>query len=195
MTHISSIGAGMFSDLSIAVPATELTPAAAAALNSKATFDALFATEVASVGGTPAADTFVRMPEIREFPQMGVPANIVNVPRYGSAATTQVQGQADNPTLEFTCNYIAAQVEAGTLIGDRIGDGRLRAFRFAMLNSKPDAYTAATAGLGTVENTYFYFLGKLEAIVYNPQLTDANQAMITLSQQSELFGGFTFDPV
>ena len=191
MTHLSSIGAGLFSDLSVGVPSVDLTAATAAALNSAAAFAAVFATSVANVGGVKAAGTFVQIPNVREFPQMGVPANIVNVPRYGFKSSGQIQGQADAPNLELTLNFIGADWEATTLLGATVGDGKLRAFRFAMLNAKPAAYTSITGGLGTVENTLFHFVGKVEALVFNPQLTDANQATLTLSMASDLFGPHT----
>ena len=43
---------------------------------------------------------------LREFPSVGTPANIVNVPQYGQSISSQISGQADAPTLEFTLNYI-----------------------------------------------------------------------------------------
>lgn len=188
MTHLSSIGAGIFSDLAVGFPSVDLTATTAAALNSAATFAAVFATEINNSGGTKAAGTFVRIPNPREFPQMGVPANIVNVPRYGFKASGQIQGQADSPTLEVTLNFVGSDWDSATLLGGAIGDGKLRAFRFAMLNAKPAAYGSIAGGLGTVENSLFHFVGKLEAMQFNPQLTDANQATLTISQASDLYG-------
>ena len=54
MAHISSIGAGIFSDLSVAMPTT---PPTFSSLDTEAEFEALFATEIESVGGTKAANT------------------------------------------------------------------------------------------------------------------------------------------
>jgi hypothetical protein len=42
-----------------------------------------------------------------------------------------------------------------------------------------------------IENTEFYFLGKIEAILVNPALTDAVTATVTLSTQSDFFGPAT----
>jgi len=197
MAHISAIGAGMFSDLSIAVPLTQLSSAAMAALRTGAEFGALFATEI-PVTGTKAANTFIRVKNVREFPSMGTPANITNVPVYGQATSQQVQGQADAPTLELTLNYVPADwsKDASNILGSMVGDGKQYVFRFALLNSKPEgtsatAYASTSAGLGTTPNTEFYWVGKIEALLVNPQLTDANTATLTLSLQSDFFGAFT----
>jgi len=102
MAHISSLGAGIFTYLDIfkgTIPANTDTVAECAAL---------------FVGGTPGtADAdHVRMPSVREFPSIGTPANIVNVPVYGQKTSSQVQGQADAPTLEVTVNYNAGDMQA-----------------------------------------------------------------------------------
>jgi hypothetical protein len=198
MAHINALGAGMFSDLSVAHPTADIAVATLQALNTAAGFAALFATEIPAVGGTRAANTFVRFPNIREFPSIGTPSNIVNVPRYGSKVSAQVQGQADAPNLEFTLNYTGDvwAKEVGALLGLMVGDGILRAFRFALLKSEPTLtttakYASTAAGIGSVQNSHFYFLGKVEALLVNPQLTDANQATLTLSAQSDFFGAYT----
>jgi hypothetical protein len=199
MTHISSYGAGIYSDLSIATPATELSSSALAALNNAAAFQALFSTEVNNSGGTRAAGAFVRMTSVRDFPAIGTPANIVNVPVYGSRTAAQVQGQSDTPALELTINYIPdqwAQDIAGLLIGPMVGDGIQRVFRFSLLTAKPTLTTSAqyastTVGLGSVQNTQFFWVGKMEALLVKPALTDATTATLTLSQQSATFGAYT----
>jgi len=191
MAHISSIGAGMFSDLAIAVPST---PPTFANLDSQAEFDALFASEINSVGGVKGAATYVRVKNVREFPAMGTPPNIVNVPTYGQRTSQQIQGQADAPTIEITVNYVATEWGDGNILGDLVGDGKQYALRFALLNAPPANYhSTASTGMGTgqVENTVFYWIGKIEAMVVNPQLTDANTATITVSVQSPFYGAFT----
>lgn len=201
MTHLGSIGAGVFSDLSIATPATAITATALKALDTLTEFAAFFATEEDNVGGVAGAGSFVRVTNVREFPSLGVPPNIVNVPVFGSKTSFQTQGQADSPSLEISLNYIAADWAAtGTLLGSMVGDGRLKLFRFALLNSEPTGsgdtkYAQTAAGLGTVENSVFFFGGKVEALVIQPQLTDANQATLTLSMQTSFFGAYTTNPV
>jgi hypothetical protein len=198
MAHITSIGAGMFSDLSVAMPTTDLSAAALAALDTAAEFQALFATEIDSIGGTKAANTFVRIKNVREFPAMGTPPNIVNVPNYGSKTSRQIQGQADAPSMEITLNYVPADwaKETGNLLGNAVGDGITRVFRFTLMNAAPTAsgataYSSTTGGIGTVQNSQYYWYGKLEALQVNPQLTDANTATITITIQSDFYGAYT----
>ena len=192
MTHISSISAGIFSDLSIHVPSTQLTTTDWDGLDATE-LKALFATEVA-YNGTAAAAKFVRVENVREFPSMGTPPNIVNVPVYGSATSQQIQGQSDAPTLELTLNYIPLHWAEGTLLGNMVGDGIQRVYRFALLGSDPTSFASATGGLGTVQNSQFFWFGKMEALQFSPQLTDANTATLTLSIQSEFKGAYTSAP-
>jgi len=194
MAHINSIGAGMFSDLAVAKPAT---PPTFTSLDTEGEFVALFASEIDSVGGTPAANTFVRIKNVREFPSMGTPPNIVNVPTYGQKTSQQIQGQSDAPSLEVTVNFVPTEWASGTLLGAMVGDGNQYAFRFTLMNSAPTGTTAATkyaslaAGLGTTQNSEYYWVGKIEALLVNPQLTDANTATVTMSIQSAFYGAYT----
>lgn len=195
MAHINSIGAGIFSDLAIsleAVPATLPT--------TDAGWMALFATELAEgvITGTATLGEFARIKNIREFPAMGVPPNIVNVPVYGHKTSQQVQGQSDAPSMEITVNYVGTTWQKATgYLGNLIGDGKQYVFRFALMNSQPTGADAATKysstvqGLGTVENSQYFWVGKLEAMVVNPQLTDANTATVTLTVQSAMAGAYT----
>lgn len=195
MAHISSIGAGMYSDLSVAVPAT---PPSFSTLDTEAEFEALFATEIDSVGGTKAVNTFVRIKNIREFPAMGTPPNIVNVPTYGQKSSQQIQGQSDAPSMELTMNFVPAEwsKDATNILGNMVGDGNQYAFRFALLNAEPTGtgatkYASTSAGLGTVQNSCYYWVGKIEALQVNPQLTDANTATVTITIQSPFYGAWT----
>jgi hypothetical protein len=194
MSHISTIGAGMFSDLSIAVPSTDITRTGYDAL-SEADLKDLFANEIASIGGTKATDTYVRVTDVREFPSMGTPPNIVNVPVYGSSTSQQIQGQSDAPSMEIQINFVAAELADGTILGDMVGDGKAYVFRFTLLNANPDGHASdsvgAATGLGTVENSMYFWYGKVEALQVNPQLTDGNTATLTLSVQSDFQGAFT----
>jgi len=171
MAHISSLGAGIYSYLDIYSGAT--TPAS----ENAAGYAALFAS-------ANSAD-IDRMPSVREFPSIGTPANIVNVPVYGQATSSQVQGQSDAPTLEITVNYVASDM---TTIHDLVGEQVY--FRFLMSDA---ALTQAESIASTIAagNTEFYFKGKVEAILVNPQLTDATTATVTLSTQSDFFGPVT----
>lgn len=179
MAHISSIGAGLFSDLAVTVAATAL-PATPNASNFAAEF------------GTIATD-FVRITDVREFPSLGTPPNIVNVPVYGQRISSQIQGQADAPTLEITLNFIPSLWASGTTLGDMVGDSDVRLFRFALLNDQPAGYSSTTGatGLGSTANSVWYWAGRIEALQINPQLTDANTATLTLSIQSDFYGAYT----
>jgi hypothetical protein len=195
MAHIASIGAGLFSDLAVAMPTTQPT---FSTLDTAAEFQALFATEIESAGGTKAANTFVRIKNVREFPAMGTPSNIVNVPVYGSKTSRQIQGQADSPSLEITLNFIGTDwaKEAGNLLGNAVNDGNQYVFRFTLMNTEPTGsaatkYASTTAGLGTVANSQWYWVGRLDALLITPQLTDANTATLTLTMQSDFYGAYT----
>lgn len=195
MAHISSIGAGLYSDLAVAVPSAAPN---FAGLDTAAEFQALFATEIDSVGGTKGTNTFVRIKNVREFPAMGTPPNVVNVPVYGSATSQQIQGQADAPSMEITLNFVATEwaKEATNILGSMVGDGNQYVFRFALMNSEPTGsgatkYASTTAGVGTVQNSQFYWIGKVEALQITPQLTDANTATVTITIQSDFYGAYT----
>jgi hypothetical protein len=197
MAHLSSIGAGIFSDLAVAVP---LADPSFATLDSAAEFNTLFATQIDVVGGAKGVNTFVRFANVREFPAMGTPPNVVNVPTYGSKTSQQIQGQSDAPSMEIQLNFVGSDWAKGTsLLGDMVGDGKQYVFRFALLNAEPTGvgatkYASTAAGLGgggNTENTIYYWIGKLEALQVTPQLTDANTCTITLTIQSPFFGAYT----
>jgi len=196
MAHITSIGAGMFSDLSICREIYGGTvPVDADA------WKALFATEIsAKAAGTAAAGEFTRIANVREFPAIGTPPNVVNVPVYGQKSSSQIQGQSDSPSMEITMNFIADDWAklATECLGNMVGDGKQYAFRFTLLNSEPTgtgatkfASTTGAATLGSTQNSQYFWIGKIEALVVNPQLTDANTATVTITIQSAVFGAFT----
>jgi hypothetical protein len=182
MAHMTSISAGMFSDLAICTDAT--TNAAAIASPTMTNLQAAFG----------ATSDFVRIKDVREFPSMGTPPNVVNVPVYGSTTSQQIQGQADAPSMELTINYVGDDWKAGSDLGDMVGDGKQYVFRFTLMNEKPDSYTCDATGLGTVANSQYYWIGKVEALQVTPQLTDANTATVTITIQSEFYGAYTTDP-
>mgnify|MGYP001351141489 CR=1 FL=1 len=177
MAHIDSLSSGIFSYLDIFTDSATVTPTAETATG----YSALFDTNTTDVD---AAD-IVRMPSVREFPSIGTPANIVNVPVYGQNTSSQIQGQSDAPTLEVTVNYNAGDMAAfHTLVGQQVY------FRFMMCDAAVDL-ADSNAGANAAKNTSFYFKGKIEAILVNPQLTDATTATVTLSAQSDFFGPAT----
>lgn len=185
MAHITSIGASKFTTLDY------VANTANNANSTSADLHALFAANSTAILATQSAtdETVVsgvkHVGNIREFPSLGTPANIVNVPVYGQATSSQVQGQADSPTLEITVNYVADDM---TAIHNLIGTNCV--FRFMMTDSACSENEGAAATLAK-DNTEFYFLGKIEAILVNPALTDATTATVTLSAQSDFFGPAT----
>jgi len=191
MAHIDNIGAGMFSDMSIStdpagIPDLDGLDDAATQL----ALDALFKAET----DVPAVGSYSRVENVREFPAMGTPPNVVNVPIYGQATSQQIQGQADAPSMELQLNAVPADWAAGATLGDMVGDGVQRVFRFSLLNSKPEGYNSSIevgSGLGDVQNSYYYWFGKIDAQQITPQLTDANTMTITMTIQSEFFGAYT----
>ena len=171
MAHISSLGAGIFSYLDIYSGST--APASETASGYAALFDTANSADIS------------RMPSVREFPSIGTPANIVNVPVYGQNTSSQIQGQADAPTLEVTVNYVASDMEDfHNLIGTEVY------FRFLMCASSLSLADSIATTIAA-NNTEFYFKGKIEAILVNPALTDATTATVTLSAQSDFFGPAT----
>lgn len=186
MAHINSIGAGLFSDLSVATLA-----GAVPTTYDAAGFAGLFTTETTPLDLTPIAGEFMRIKNVREFPAMGTPPNIVNVPTYGQKSSQQIQGQSDSPSLEITVNYVATDWAADTQLGKMIADGKQYVFRFVLLNSEPTNYVTMVGVSGAVQNSVYYWIGKIEAILVNPQLTDANTATITMSIQSKFYGAYT----
>jgi len=201
MAHIAAIGAGMFSDISFS---TDLTTGgwslAAAPTFSEANWKALFASAVdpGTAGGI--TGKFRRLTNIREMPQFGTPPNIVNVPTYGFKTSKQVQGQSDAPTFEIMVNFVPSDWQTATdYLGNYLNGGvqyNAYPFRIVLLNAAPTLATAAqyastAPGVGSVANTQYYFGGRLEAIQINPQLTDSNQATVTVSVQTDFYGPWT----
>ena len=90
-------------------------------------------------------------------------------------------------------NYVPSEWSSTSVLGPLFGDGNVYTFQFSMLNAKPAGLntTAGNSGLGSVANSNFYFVGKIEALLVSPQLTDANQATLTLSAQGGFFGPTT----
>lgn len=270
MSHLSSIGAGLFSDLSVHHPATRasgagtgtsaaftvtfatalatvpvagdlvtgtgiapgaqvaaspaptttsvtLTKANTAAVSGTVTFtenpalwgaystfsqfSPFFATEVST--GSPIASltptSFVRMKNVRSFPAVGTPPNIVNVGAYGQTQSSQIAGQADAPQLEITLNLVVTDWASDPTIvsfGNWVKDGTQKILRFSVLNAQPTGtgatqYASTSAGLGTVENSQYFWLGKVESFLVTPNLTDSNTSTVTLSIQGQFYGAYT----
>ena len=215
MAHISSIGAVMYTDLSVAL-GTNVTVGKAAPIfpttkddNASTGYPSLFKT----VGGN---CSYLRMANIRDFPAFGSQPNLVKVPVYGQAASSTIGAQSDMPDFSVTINYVPSlwanpttgvnstwtvgePTVIGTEFGKMVGDGISRVWRLTLLTSQPKVTTTATlshydsiaTGLGTVPNSQFFFEGKLESLQVTPSLSDSVQATLAFSINSSFYGPWT----
>jgi len=180
MGHIASIGAGIYSDLSVsklAVDSSAITALIDGAENTTTGFPSKF-----------DADEYLRILNVREFPSMGTPPNIVNVPVFGQASSQQIQGQSDAPSMELTLNFVPEDWKDGSDLGEMIGSGLSYVFRFSLLNAKASDYDTGAFG---VDNSQWFWVGKIEALQINPQLSDSNTAVLSITIQSDFYGAYT----
>ena len=162
MALISNIGAGIFTTLKFKADTSYTLP----------TNDS---THQAFIAGGGDFDSSTEVTSIREFPSFGKPANIVNVPQYGQSVSSQIQGQADEPTMEFTVNYVPSVHAA---IQAFVQDGQTYVFQIDVKNAE------------TGDNGAFYVKGSFASFEVTPSLTDSNQATITMSTQGDYKGPF-----
>jgi len=189
MAHIQSIGASKFTALDY-VPNTGASSASTAgALHS------LFVSNSATIlaTDTPTDETnevaVVHVGNVREFPSMGAPSNIVNVPVYGQATSSQVSGQADAPSLEFSLNYVPSDHAALDAL-------RKAATRLCFRVRIADADLSVDgSGIYTADQldsfADFYFFGTIASFEITPGLTDAMQASMTLTIEGSFSGPFS----
>ena len=99
--------------------------------------------------------------------------------------------------MEITLNLVAADwAKTSSILGDMVGDGNIYAFRFTLMNVEPTGtgatkYASTAAGIGTVANSQYYFVGKIDSLLVNPQLTDATTATVAITLNSAMFGAYT----
>ena len=181
MAHISSLGNSIFTSL-------HYSAADRTGFDAEKPLDwrGLFVVNAAAAVGDTADDvSAIEVGNVREFPSFGTPSNIVNVPVYGQGTSSQVQGQSDAPSLEFTLNYIPtehAKLDALRLAGTEV------AWRIRIADSK-------SAAVGTDTNAYedFFFLGKVASFEITPSLSDSTQATMALTISGEFYGPFSAD--
>lgn len=160
MALISNIGAGIFTKLKYKADSSYTLP----------TSDSEHQTFIA---GDFSGNTEVT--NIREFPSFGKPANIVNVPNYGQSVSGQIQGQSDAPTLEFTLNYVPS---VHNPIQALVQDGLTYVFQLDVKNAS------------TGDNAAFYVKGQVASFEVAPNLTDSNQATLTIATSTDYTGPF-----
>jgi hypothetical protein len=207
MSHISSIGAALFTNLAVSGLVTSnvaanLSPANISAIVNAASDAARQTALAAYFVTTTSIRQYTLLNNVRDFPAVGTPSNIVNVPVYGQKQSQTIGGQSDAPQIELTINYVPAdwaKGASGTALGNMVGDGLARVWRFSLLNADPSVtataslskYDSATGGFGTTENTQYYWIGKLESLLVTPSLTDATTATVGFSVQSDFYGAYT----
>ena len=197
MPNITSIGAGMYTSLTfLEMPVVKGTGTAGSIIGTGDDPSA-WAAEFETIGtpwtvGATAAD-FGR---IREFPNLGIPANIVNVPQYGQAVSSQIAGQSDAPSMDFTFNYVPSE---HAFIADMREDGEKRMFRVRLANSKQAEDPTTGVDLPYIDDdgdlrefSDFYFVGSVASFEVVPNLTDSNQLNVTLTIDGEMQGPFSY---
>lgn len=198
MAHISSIGAGLYSSLIVRGTQTGTGSAATFALAAATARPTNGFTDTQSNPSTgfvqafPAASAATGLfaaPNVRELPAVGSPANVVNVPRYGSTTTLQISGQADAPSLEFTFNYVPGDAVQRALQGD-VGSATNRTFIVRLSNGSAGGATGAQLA-ATDEFSDFMFNAQVSSFLVTPSLTDSNQATMTLAVQTDIDGPLT----
>ena len=175
MALISDIGAGIYTQLQYLTRTTDIDTAFNAVAAADTNTAAQTAYDVTDTGLKAEFTSQTTVGEIRDFPSFGTPANIVNVPNYGQSVSSQIQGQADAPTLEFTLNYTPDDHAA---LHDLAAAGTNLLFKMNIRN----------ADTSTADNAAFFVQGRIAAVAVAPNLTDSNQATLTLLTTSDYVG-------
>jgi hypothetical protein len=191
MAHINNIGASIYTRIDY-VPGSLTTGNRAnpaqliGKFESSAPTDTTAAALVSTAGEVPVA-----IEGIREFPSLGTPSNIVNVPQYGQSISSQIQGQADAPSLEFTFNYIPTN--HFTLDALR-KSGQNLVFRVRLSNTEDGGVQASPAEPSTSPAEYedIFFQGTIASFEIVPALTDATQANIALTIDGDFEGPYSY---
>ncbi len=170
MPHISNISASIFSDLRYVK--------AALASGTVPTY-----TNLEALRG-PSSAAPVAIPNIRDFPAFGTPANVVNVPVYGQTVSQQIQGQSDPSDLTFNLNYVPSLHEG--LHGLVKNDSDPYTF---LLRLAPKALPAAPDADDVL--SMFSFQASFASFEVTPSLSDSTQASLTLTLSSDFSGPFT----
>jgi hypothetical protein len=189
--HITSISAAVYTSLCVADVAGDfsLPSFKAGTVDQTLSIDDAVGVAKYFIGTANTPTAFYEVGYVKEFPAIGTPANIVKVPEYGSDTSMQIQGQADSPTMEITINYVPKSWAGGKLgTSSYIGvkDRTVHLFRFSLMSEQPSSQSSPLP----VQNSSYYFLGKIEALEVTPSLTDALTAKLTIAVQSEIKGAY-----
>jgi hypothetical protein len=196
MTQLSKISAGKFTSLDY-IPSTS-TATALADISDLMVSDTNQKLVTLSTAGVPVRESLEgnvkHIGNVREFPSIGTPANVVNVPVYGQSTSSQVAGQSDAPSLEFSLNYVASEHAALDTLRQA---GTRLLFRVRMTDSS-NLVAAAAPNLGVptafVDDEFsdFYFFGTIASFEITTNLTDAIQATISLTVEGDFVGPASF---
>jgi len=185
MAHIDNIGASIYTRIDY-VPGNISTGDRA----NPAQLAGKFEDQAPTTTTAGTTDSFVVAIEgIREFPSLGTPSNIVNVPQYGQSISSQIQGQADAPSLEFTFNYIPTNHAALDTLRKA---GTNLVFRVRLSNTEDGGVQDTPAEDGTAEYEDIFFQGTIASFEIVPALTDATQANIALTIDGDFEGPFSY---
>ena len=188
MAHITSIGAAKFTTLDY-VPTTAQNANSAIADIADLFVSNLSSAAADSVTAETPESAVVHVGNIREFPSLGTPANVVNVPVYGQATSSQVAGQSDAPTLEFTLNYVPADHAALDTLRK---DATRVCFRVRISDANIDADSnGVVTANGADKFADFYFFGTVASFEIAPSLSDSLQATMALTIEGDFLGPFS----
>ena len=183
MPQISSIGPTLYARLDY-LPGLTGTAFQAIADNASSTMQYTMLSGTSNFG---TVGNVNEVPNVREFPSFGTPANIVNVPVYGSPTSRQIQGQADFPAFEFTLNYVPSEHAA---LSGLVGGGATQLFRLRLSNDDA-ANNNAIAPVGMTQVSEFYFQGVVASLEVTPSLSDSMQATMSVAISSAIIGPLT----
>ena len=210
MPNISSIGAGIYTSLAyVNLPVVD-GAGDASNVGRGATVDtwAGFFETRGSTGGLSDGDqvswsvgaSAAAFGRIREFPNLGIPANVVNVPQYGQGASSQIAGQSDAPSLDFTFNYVPTE---HAFISTLRESGESKLFRIRLSNAQQAEDTSGVilpyevvdgSGSDMREFSDFFLFGSVASFEIVPNLTDSNQLNVTLTIDGEMKGPHSYTP-
>lgn len=194
MALISSIGAGVYSSFGFLDATSGLQASKGRGARVTATLTTADAvgkfTPISAIpaGGITYADgstnaasggaIYTAVGNIRDFPEIGTPANIVNVPVFGQAVAQQIPAQPNAPVLEFTLNYVPN--DAGQLALKAVRDaGTLVTFFMQIKN-----------GATSTDDATFFWNGVVASYLISPSLDDSNQATVAVTLASPFVGPF-----
>jgi len=225
MANISAIGAGIYTSLAfIDLPVVEGTGTSGQDVgvgDTPAQWAANFEVRPVPIPDDEGAfvpwnavDDARAFGRVREFPNIGIPANVINVPQYGQATSSQITGQSDPPSMDFTFNYVPTQ---HFFIDTLRAEGTRRIFRVRLANGEQVVATGGgenesggTDPVGTSgvnlpyekendsggsemrEFSDFYFFGSVASFEIVPALTDSNQLNVSLTIDGQLEGPFSY---